>query len=320
MILYGCFWLPSELPGTLVEETLFFLSKAKKWWLSTVLTLSSCEQCNGISYGAHFLSHHGIKALISFLSPQWKVGKRSFRALHCAGIDGTGDWAEFTFKYLLIYAPLSKRFRCPHLSPSSPPSSPRPALSPSAAPGPTLLVPWRVPLGSAPFQKEFSSPRRCSEDDLETKVKCKSFAHPCDWNRGEGSFPIVVFSRSLVSVNPVQLQFRLSCFTFFCACCICFYLYIPSRSYIVYCPSLGCCRAGSAPAWELYFSVGLCLNKRSQKDFVPSHTLQFCVSGSILVSTFSQICEFVKLDFLMLPDYWGEKINHQNHCWNHIRY
>lgn len=69
MILYGCFWLPSELPGTLVEETLFFLSKAKKWWLSTVLTLSSCEQCNGISYGAHFLSHHGRKALISFLSP-----------------------------------------------------------------------------------------------------------------------------------------------------------------------------------------------------------------------------------------------------------
>lgn len=64
-------------------------------------------------------------------------------------------------------------------------------------------------------------------------------------------------------------------------------------------------RAISAPAWETRFSVGLCLNKSSQKYFVPSHRLQFCVSGSISLSTFSQLCEFVKLDFLMLPDYRG---------------
>lgn len=61
--------------------------------------------------------------------------------------------------------------------------SPAPTARPdprAAAADPALLAARRIPFGSAPFQGEFNGPRRCSEDDLETKVKCNSFAHPCN--------------------------------------------------------------------------------------------------------------------------------------------
>lgn len=136
--------------------------------------------------GSSYLTPPWKKTLIPFLSPHCKLARKYFPILKCAVAYCTGDRAEFTFKCLLILsAPAKGRAvpgLAPHLCPSLP-STHSSAISPShgaAATDKTLFVPCRIPLGSVPFHKEFSSPRRCSEDNLETKVKCKSFAHPCN--------------------------------------------------------------------------------------------------------------------------------------------
>lgn len=135
------------------------------------------------------------------------------------------------------------------------------------------------PLGSAPFQKEFSSPRRCSEDNLETKVKCNSFAHPCNWNRGEGCCPTVVSSHSLVTVNPGTATFY-ALFLHIFLRLLYLFLFLPLIS-ILHCslPIPGLLQGDLCSCLETYLAVGLCLNKSSQKSFLPSHTLQFCISG-----------------------------------------
>lgn len=107
-------------------------------------------------------------------------------------------------------------------------------------------------------------------------------------------------------------------FTFFCACCICFYLYLSSRCCTVCCRFLGCCRAISAPAWSLTWqSVYVSIKAPKNLQFYLTRC-SFASLSNIWLSTFSRICEFLKLDFLMLPKYWGGK--RQSNFWNHIRY
>lgn len=225
------------------------------------------------------------KPFIPSLSPHWKMERKYFPVLKCAVAYCTGDWAEFTFEYLLIYSPPAKGRAVPglalHLCPSLP-STHRSGISPShgaAATDETLFVPCRIPLGSAPFQKEFSSPRRCSEDNSEAKVKCNSFAHPCDRNRGEGCFPIVVSSHSLVTVNPGTATFY-ALFLHIFLCLLYLFLFIPLISILRCLLSIpGLLQGDLCSCLKTYLAVGLCLNKSSQSSLIPSHTLQFCISG-----------------------------------------
>lgn len=197
----------------------------------------------------------------------------------------TGGWGKFTFKYLLIHSPPAKDRAVPglalHLCPSLP-STHRSGISPShgaAATNETLFVLCRIPLGSAPFQKELSSPRRCSEDNLETKVKCNSFAHPCNWNRGEGCCPTAVSSHSLVTVNPGIATFYVLFLHIF-LCLLYLFLFIPLISILhSLLPIPGLLQGDLCCCLETYLAVGLCLNKSSQNYLIPSHTLQFCISG-----------------------------------------
>lgn len=291
--MWGCFWLPRTAASVNRQvhlwETLPFLPEAEQWWFSAALTLSSCEQRSGVSYEAGFLSHRGIKHGFHS-SPHNKPWKESIfvyssvQPFIAVATEPNSPWNTW---WSTRPAREQGRRPLPALAAllSSLPSTHGPAPPPAHGAADTEWtpsVPCGIPLGSAPSQKESNSPRRCSEGDLETKVKWNSFAHPCNWNRGEGSFPTAAFSRRLGTVNPGTATVRAR-FPHVCPCSLCFIsVYTAHPGALRF---TACCWAAAGqsllPPGRLNFSVGLCLNKSSQKYFVPSHTPQFCISGSI---------------------------------------
>lgn len=183
-----------------MAEAPLFLVEAPKWRFSAALTLSSHEQCDGVSHEGNSSPQHGTTHP-SLLSPHRNAHK----------------------------APMERRPICcvgAHPQP--------PLRAPSPFPPDPGAVPHRIPPGSAPFRMYFSFPSPCN---LEAKVsETAQPPHPEIGERapcpGQRSVPRLSAPQSL----------RLRC----------------AR------PRLRC--SWAAPARDVSFSDGLCLNKSFQKN------------------------------------------------------